>query len=196
MELVQSNINARISLGEREAFEYVYNEYYEMLLYVSMQYLKNPEDAKEAVQLAFVKFWQHRHEITEDSNIRNYLYTIVKNNSLSMLKSNEMIARNRSDIESKDLQYRYEALSYLQFDEMEFNELQNKINEAIERLPAHCQRVFRMSRFENLKYREIANRLNISEKTVESHMTKALKLLKEDLRPYLPLIWMITNLLD
>jgi RNA polymerase sigma-70 factor (ECF subfamily) len=38
-----------------------------------------------------------------------------------------------------------------------------------------------------LKYQEIADQLNISIKTVENHMGKALKIMREQLKEYLPL---------
>ena len=53
--------------------------------------------------------------------------------------------------------------------------------------------VFKLSRFEELKYAEIAEQLNISVKTVENHMGKALKIMREQLKDYLPLILVLLN---
>lgn len=50
-----------------------------------------------------------------------------------------------------------------------------------------------MSRFDGLKYTEIAAALHISEKTVENQMGKALKILREALKDYLPLILFLLN---
>ena len=54
--------------------------------------------------------------------------------------------------------------------------------------PAQCRIVFQMSRFEELKYREIADALGLSVKTVENQMGKALKIVREELKDYLPLL--------
>jgi RNA polymerase sigma-70 factor (ECF subfamily) len=64
-------------------------------------------------------------------------------------------------------------------------------------LPEQCRLVFQLSRFEELKYSEIAEHLNISIKTVENHMGKALKIMRTQLKDYLPLFlifmkdWMV-----
>jgi RNA polymerase sigma-70 factor (ECF subfamily) len=73
------------------------------------------------------------------------------------------------------------------------NELEYRIKIAMEELPEQCRMVFKLSRFEELKYAEIADQLNISIKTVENHMGKALKIMREQLKDYLPLIIVLLN---
>lgn len=174
----------KLTKGSKKAFQEVYNHYYEMLLYVSMQYVPNKEDAKEMVQDAFVKLWTNRAAIDSEQNIRNYLYTILKNNCLNFLKKQERIYKNQDNLRWMELHCQYEAMWHLEIDSIEFKELQNKIDWAISNLPKQCQEVFRMSRFSELKNREIAKELNLSEKTVESHITKSLKILKANLLAY------------
>jgi RNA polymerase sigma-70 factor (ECF subfamily) len=45
-----------------------------------------------------------------------------------------------------------------------------------------------MSRFEQLRYQEIADQLGLSVKTVENQMGKALRIVREELKDYLPLL--------
>jgi len=189
----QTDILKQLKEGNKAAFEYIYQEYYEMLLYVSLQYISNREDAKEAVQDAFVKLWTNRITIKESANIRNFLYTIVKNNCLNILKKQEVVLRSQENLKWMEMHYQYEAMNRLGFDTLEFKELQQKIEESIDKLPDHCKEVFKLSRFSQLKNKEIAQKLNISEKTVESHMTKAIRLLKDDLKPYLPVVLLISD---
>ena len=73
------------------------------------------------------------------------------------------------------------------------NELETRILEAIETLPLQCRLIFKLSRFEEMKYAEIANQLNISVKTVENQMGKALKVMREKLKEYLPLLILLFN---
>ena len=72
-----------------------------------------------------------------------------------------------------------EQAEYLEFERIE---IQNILMRAITNLPEKSRVAFMMNRFEELTYHEIADRLNISVKTVESHMGRALRLLRESLQ--------------
>ena len=65
-------------------------------------------------------------------------------------------------------------------------EIQIALKRAVDLLPDRCREVFELSRTHNLKYAEIAQVLGISVKTVEAQMGKALRVLREELRPWLP----------
>jgi RNA polymerase sigma-70 factor (ECF subfamily) len=73
------------------------------------------------------------------------------------------------------------------------SELEQKITEAMKVLPEQCRLVFQLSRFEELKYAEIAQQLNISIKTVENQMGKALRIMRDQLKDYLPLFLIFMN---
>ena len=60
-------------------------------------------------------------------------------------------------------------------------EMLEKVQKVIAKLPEKRQKIFRMNRFEGLKYREIAVMLGLSVKTVEAQMGKALRFLKENI---------------
>jgi RNA polymerase sigma-70 factor (ECF subfamily) len=68
---------------------------------------------------------------------------------------------------------------------MLFDELNSKITETVNSFSPQCLNVFLLSRFEGKKNREIAEHLGIKLKTVESHMKKALMVLKKSLGDYL-----------
>ncbi|MNE62777.1 RNA polymerase sigma factor [compost metagenome] len=73
-------------------------------------------------------------------------------------------------------------------DSVVVNELNERIQLAVENMPEQCGRIFKMSRFEQLRYQEIADQLGLSVKTVENQMGKALKIVREELKDYLPLL--------
>lgn len=70
-------------------------------------------------------------------------------------------------------------------------EIQRIIDSTLQALSPKTRKVFEMSRNQGLKYREIAQRLNISEKTVETHISKALKELRQNLKAYLTVLLLL-----
>jgi len=66
----------------------------------------------------------------------------------------------------------------------EVNELEAAVRAAVERLPERCRMVFTLRWQHQLSYAEIAETLGIATKTVETQMNRALKALREPLRPY------------
>jgi RNA polymerase sigma-70 factor (ECF subfamily) len=113
-----------------------------------------------------------------------YLFRAVRNTSLNMLK-HKKVESNFAQHELLTSQRSVEPLGT--------HELEDRISQALEKLPEQCRIVFKMSRFEELKYAEIADELNISVKTVENQIGKALKIMREQLRDYLPLIVVLMN---
>ena len=73
-----------------------------------------------------------------------------------------------------------------------FDELQQRIDKAINELPPRCCEVFRLSRTEQLSYAEIAEQLGISKNTVETQMVNALRQLRSQLKEYLPLALLLS----
>ena len=181
---------------DKDNFKSIFKEYFSPLCRLSLHYLGDRSESKEVVQDAFVKLWEIRDRIDTSSNLRNFLFTLVKNNCLNILKRRQILLKNHEKIKWMEMHHQYESLSRISDNYMELNELKEKIDIAVRQLPEHCRIVFEMSRFDELKNREIAGKLGISQKTVEAHLTKALKILRVDLKDYLPVIAVITQILN
>jgi RNA polymerase sigma-70 factor (ECF subfamily) len=80
---------------------------------------------------------------------------------------------------------------------IEAAELESQIWKIINSFPEKCRQIFVLNRFDGKKYSEIADLLGISVKTVESQMSKALTILRENLKDYIHLLIfiLIKNLL-
>lgn len=73
-------------------------------------------------------------------------------------------------------------------------ELEEKLNAALAKLPDNVRKAFQMSRFENMTYKQIAEEMSVSPKTVEAYISKALSVLRTELKDYLPLLAGILSL--
>jgi RNA polymerase sigma-70 factor, ECF subfamily len=181
--------------GEKKAFEAVYNEFFGVLYHLCLHYLHDEKVSEELVQDTFMKLWEIRETLNDQINIRNFLYTITKNNCLNHLRNQKISLKHQENIKYLEMQFNYEALEKLG-NYIQFEELRGKIDEAISNLPAEVIETFKLSRFEELSYREIAEQQGISIKTVEARISKALRILRIDLKDYLPVIYLISRIIS
>ena len=173
----------QISKGDKKAFEQVFNTYYQQLCNYACSMLKDIDEAEEVVQNTFFNIWNKREALEVTISFKSYVYRAVHNDCLNKIKHGKVRAVYAADYKSSMSGGFADGATVL-----DAKELGKQINAAIASLPEQCGNVFRLSRFENLKYSEIADQLDISIKTVENHMGKALKLLRGQLKDYLPLV--------
>ncbi len=173
--------------GDEKSFEQVFHKYFKMIFIYAKSYVLDKEVARELAQESFLKLWEIKFQIRTDTNVSALLYTITRNNSINYLRQ---ATANKKYIEySKQKHYEYQlnyyALNDSTSDIIFFDELNEKIESAINNLPPKCKKVFELSRFNDLKYKEIAESLNISVKTVENQIVIALKRIHEQIKEYL-----------
>ena len=176
----QVNILEGLKSKDEKSFEVLFKTHYDTLVRFVYMYLNDLEESEEIVQDTFYTLWEKSENIDIKSSLKSYLYQAARNKSLNFIKHNKVKQRHIDSIKHTESEF-------LEDTHIEYNELQDKINSALNALPPKCRQVFELSRFEEKKYREIAEELDISIKTVENHMGKALGLLKGSLKEYLPI---------
>jgi RNA polymerase sigma-70 factor, ECF subfamily len=168
--------------GNHLAFEQLFDNCYDPLYRYAYSILRDMDDAEDVVQKTFCKLWDQREALNIQSSINSYLYRIVHNDCLNTI-------HQQTSHQEHNLNYlssmNTEANSTIEH--IESSDLQKAIDIALAGLPPQCRRVFEMSRMEQLSYAEIATQLNISTNTVENHISKALKLLRIELKDFLML---------
>jgi RNA polymerase sigma-70 factor (ECF subfamily) len=185
----QAHLEA-LAAGDTTSFEMYFRSFYQPLCNYAYSFLQDREEAEEIVQSTFLSVWEKRESLSIRTSAKSYLYAMVRNACLNVIK-HEKIKQKYAGEELALAEPGYESVAHT----VTSNELETRIHGAIEKLPEQCRLVFKMSRFEELKYTEIADQLNISVKTVENHMGKALKIMREQLKDYLPFIIMLMNAL-
>jgi RNA polymerase sigma-70 factor (ECF subfamily) len=150
--------------------------------------LKKEAAAEDVVQEVFIKLWDKRDTLDGVNNIKSYLFQATKNSSLNWLKSK----KNQNE-SINDVNFTHGSSNNIE-EQIEFEETQNKITQALSLLPTKCKAVFLLSRNEDKTYKEIAEGLNISVKTVENHMGKALKILRSELGVVLFVLFLLEKL--
>lgn len=172
--------------GNEAAFKQLFHFYYASLCRYATGIISSAEDAEEIVQQVFLRIWERREALNITVSFKAYLYRSVHNASLNHKQ------RRKNDVRFDDLPLRIVHAAEVSH-EMDVKLLEKEIGKALNSLPEQCRKIFELSRFEELKYREIAELLDISIKTVENHMGKALRIMREQLSAYLPLLLITTS---
>ena len=168
--------------GKEYAFDFFFNYYYPGLCIYAQKMISIPQqESKDLVQNVFIKFWNDREKTDIRFSIRSYLFVSVKNKCLDLLR------KKTKNLKIQEITNEHDTYDE-SFDTYVLSELEALFNKSLEKLPERCREVFELSRFHGLKNREIAAKLDLSEKTVENQVTKALHILKEELKDYLPLL--------
>lgn len=170
----------KLKKGDEKAYEFLFKNYYEQLVLFAVKYIHDLDKAKELVQDLFVTFYEKRAQIEIATSIKSYLYNATKNKCINDINSVKTKAKHEEYIKltTNNKENNIEQTIYK-------NEMETALMGAIDNLPARCKMVFRMNRLEGLTNPEIAEKLQISKRTVETQISKALKILRSELKPYL-----------
>lgn len=169
----------QIKKNNVRAFKYLFETHYEKLFHFALTYVNHKEIAEEIVQDVFITIWNKRKELDITSSVKAYLFTSVKNRSISYLRQHLKLA-DITDNEHNIVSL-YQSADY----KIEGDELELYVQKAIDLLPDKCKIIFSLSRNSGLTYKEIAKELGISTETVKTQIGIALKKIKL----YLEIYW-------
>ena len=177
-----------LKAGDVTAFEMVFRTFYQPLCNYAYSFVQDRDAAEEIVQSTFLNVWEKGDNLVIHTGIKPYLYAMVRNASLNVIK-HEKIKQQHADLELAAADRSIESVTHT----VMASEVEARIQVAMAKLPQQCRLVFKLSRFEELKYAEIAEHLDISVKTVENQMGKALRIMREELKDYIPLFIAVWN---
>ncbi len=170
---------AKVREGDIHAFETLFRRYYEPLCLYGNRMVHDPDTAEEIVQELFYTLWKDRSHLQIIISVKSYLYGAVRNQSLQYIEHIHVRERYRQTVVERSME---NGISNTPQDILEFQELEQQLEIALERLPKRRRDIFRMNRFEGKKYEQIAREMSLSVKTVEAEMSKALHVLRKIIR--------------
>jgi len=160
--------------GDLFAFDQLFSKYSKKLYYFAKGYLGSKEDAEGLVQEVFLLVWDKRKELKEHLSFNAFLYTVTYN-AIRKYFRKKARAKKYLDKFLED----YDGKHNKTVADIEYNNLLELANKAIEKLPEKRKLIYQLSRHKGLTNMEIARKLNISKKTVENQIHSALKFLRE-----------------
>jgi RNA polymerase sigma-70 factor (ECF subfamily) len=162
--------------GDEKAYIYLVETYHKPLFAYALSLNTKYALAEDIVQIIFLKTWEHRERLNPNYSLKSFLYTSIYNEFINQYHKYKAL----SVLEEAYI----EALDEVIIDTDNLNLLEQKIallTKGINLLPPKCKETFLLSKKEGLTNIEIAEYLNISIKTVEGQITKAYKMLKNQI---------------
>ncbi len=177
--------------GDKDAFRFFFEKYYSDLCNLVNLYLHDSVVTEEIVQDIFIYLWEKKENIKIESSLKSYLLRASKNRTLNYIRNEKIKLGVYNHFNEFN-----EVVTEMPDSVMDSSQLREVINAAIDSLPDRCREVYILGKEKSMSYKEISEELGISVKTVEVQMGKALKKLREQLRPHYNdifiwfLIWM------
>jgi RNA polymerase sigma-70 factor, ECF subfamily len=168
----------------------LFDEHFHHLVLHAFRHVRDYSQSEEIVQDVFVKIWQNFDQIGHVSDFKAYLFKAVHNSSLNYLR--HMKIRQKYNAEAA---YLIDNTENQTEDLILEEENYNRIHHAVNKLPQNWKEAIILSKYDKLKYHEIAERMKISQKTVEKYISKALQLLRIELKDLLIILILILKFL-
>jgi RNA polymerase sigma-70 factor (ECF subfamily) len=183
------HIVQQVQAGDVAAFDKLILKYRERLFGVVYNLTANREDTADLVQDAFIKAFQSINRFQGQSSFFTWLYKIAVNTALSHLRKNRL----RTFFSLEKIQD--EGVSAQLLDQLTdkagadreacLRELQEKLNEALQKLSIKHRTVITLFEIDGLSHSEIADIMGCSEGTVRSRLHYAKQFLQGELSQYL-----------
>lgn len=171
----------RLMMTEKDFRTYFRDLYPQLARYAAR--LLGDSDVDDVLQGSFLELWNRRTDILEPAHVKSFVYRSVYTHALNVIKHRQVV-RKYSDAVIEMENRRLDSLDpnnseVLQ--KLRNDELQQRIDLAINELPPKSRQVFVMSYLHGLKNKEIAEVMNVSVRTVDAHIYNALRQLRSKL---------------
>jgi RNA polymerase sigma-70 factor (ECF subfamily) len=162
--------------GREEALELLIKKYLKPIYGYVFRFVQNQQDAEDLTQEIFLKMWRNLKKFKKEKNFKSWLFKIAKNTCFDFLRKKK-----------RDLALNLENLDILAdfapslIEEVEKENLIEKIKKEIEKLPLKMQKVLDLYYNFGLNFREISEVLGEPVNTIKSRHRRAIYRLKKSI---------------
>ena len=176
----------RVQRGDKGAFDALVLKYQHKLVKLVMRYVRNPAEAEDIAQEAFIKAYRALPQFRGDSAFYTWLYRIAINTA-----KNAVVSRDRSpveyDLDRSNTDESYDMQGRMKDSETPeglvlTDEIRSTVNAAIDALPEDLRTAIVLRELEGLSYEEIAAAMECPVGTVRSRIFRAREAIDRRLR--------------
>ena len=178
----------RVQQGDRSAFDLLVIKYQHKILKLIMRYVRDPSEALDVAQEAFMKAYRAAPSFRGDSAFYTWLYRIAINTA-----KNHLVALGRRpthfNLDTQDPE-QAEALADLRDLDTpdgiaQSDEIRDTVNKAIRDLPEELRTAILLREIEGMSYEEIAQTMECPVGTVRSRIFRAREAIDRAIAPLL-----------
>ena len=165
--------------GDQSAFEQLVHLYEKRVLALTTRMCKNPADAEEAAQEAFLSAWQGLPFFRGDASFSTWLYRLASNACVDLLRRE---GRRQSaagpSLNDEEVQLEVPDTAPSPQEQAERSELRQQIEAGLQALTPDHRQVLLLREMHQLSYDEIAQTLDVDVGTVKSRINRGRKQLR------------------
>ena len=176
----------RVQRGDKTAFDLLVRKYQHKVVKLVLRYVRNPAEAEDIAQEAFIKAYRALPQFRGDSAFYTWMYRIAINTA-----KNSLASRDRSpiayDLDLTDPEESHSVQTKLQDPDTPegmalTEEIRQIVNSAIEGLPEELKTAIVLRELDGLSYEEIAATMECPVGTVRSRIFRAREAIDKRLR--------------
>jgi len=174
----------KISEGSEKAFREIFDRYHIQIFFIAKKYIKDSNLAEDVVQDIFVKLWEKRHGLPQIKSVKGYLFTMVRNHVLNMLRDRKSELVSLSGVTEKKL-----PVQNLTENELQYKEYERVLKEGMNGLSDRKREVFELRTIKGLSNSEVAEILQIHIRTVKTHYYNGSKYIRAYLKNHAGILY-------
>ncbi len=164
--------------GNIDLLGLLFERYMHLVYGVCLKYLKNREEAQDAVVELFEKFGKELQS-KQVNTFKPWLYVVTKNHCLMKLRCQQSQLLKQKEFEKNELSFMESDVAlHPDNDSWEPEEMDRRLQACLEKLREHQRACIELFYFKELCYREISDNLNIDIKKVKSYIQNGKRNLK------------------
>ena len=186
----ETTLVAEAQSGDANAFAALMSQYKSHVYHLALNITRNPQDAEDALQDAFLKAYAHLGEFRGDSRFSTWLVRIATNEALTKMRqrsSEWRVFSAKSNQADKKVCKPREMRDGNDNPEERYSktELLGILSEVIESLDLSLRMVFVLRDFQSFSTEETARLLGLSEVVVKNRLMRARLQVRERLHAWL-----------
>ena len=189
-DLEEARLLSALRQGEDSAYEQLVRAHGGRLLAVARRFMRNPEDAQDVVQEAFISAFRSLERFEGTARLSTWLHRIVVNAALMKLRSRRRAPEESiEDLLPKFLEDGHQVHPSQEWsmtceEAMQQGETRELVRRCIDRLPEAYRTVLLLRDIEEVDTQEAARILGISENAVKIRLHRARQALRGLLDPH------------